>query len=218
MDLPNTRLLEGVEPSVIQSLLSRAQARTCRARELVIREHQSGYGLLFVLSGSINAFFSTAAGGQLMVRIVRGPDVVLNLCGGPSAELAQALEDTHVVVVARADLERALEQSHRLTRNALQCAAVQLATYGHSLRTVAFNDVEGRLAQLLLDCCRLYGEPSDEGTRIDIPLTQESLADMLGVARRSVTRAFQRWMRLGVLKKREGRFVVDEDQLTPSWA
>ncbi|MBL8953144.1 MAG: Crp/Fnr family transcriptional regulator [Myxococcaceae bacterium] len=206
-------ILEGVEPAVVSELLAPARHGTYRPGEIIIGPADPGFGLLFVFSGSVKVFFESADGQQVMTKLVAGPGVVACAPGSDGAQLVTALSTAEVLVVRREPFFAALERSHRLTLNVLQIAGRELGEAGRRIRSFAFQSVEERLAELLLSFASQYGRPMADGVRIDLPLTQEELADMLGAARRSVTRSFQRWTRAGALRKRDGRFIVNEQRL-----
>ena len=88
--------------------------------------------------------------------------------------------------------------------------SARLCIAAQNERALAFNPVETRLAQLLMTYVDMYGLPVEGGTKIRIPLTQEELANSLGVARRSVTRALKRWSEAGILRKAGRHFIVRE--------
>jgi CRP-like cAMP-binding protein len=50
-------------------------------------------------------------------------------------------------------------------------------------------DVNRRAAIRLLELADRYGMPADDGVRIDVPLTQDELADWIAVSRPAVARA-----------------------------
>ncbi len=206
-------ILEGVEPAIVDSLMATARRGSYSHGQHIIGPHDPGFGLLFVFSGTVKVFFENAEGQQVMVRLVSGPGVVACAPGVPAAELVTAIEPTEALVVRRDPFFAALERSHRLSQNTLRCVGAELSEAGQRIRSFAFQGVEERLADLLMSFVRMYGRPTHEGVCIDLPLTQEELADMLGAARRSVTRSFQRWTRAGALRKRDGRFIVNEQRL-----
>lgn len=213
-DLARTNpLLEGVEPEVTRSLLARARHGCYQAHDPIVQGGDGAFGLLFVFSGSVKSFYSSEDGAQVMVRIVRGPEAIAGCPGAFGTEWVQALEPCEALLVGVGDYQAALARSHRLTLNALQAVGSQLAAASNSIRSFAFRGVEGRLADLLISLAREYGARTHDGVRIELPLTQEELADMLGVARRSVTRSFRRFAESGALSKRDGRFIVREARL-----
>ena len=69
-----------------------------------------------------------------------------------------------------------------------------------------FNSSEKRLARILLLMAE-YGEPGEPETQIP-PISQETLAEMIGTTRSRVSFFMNRFRRLGVLSKYNGRIQV----------
>jgi CRP-like cAMP-binding protein len=64
-----------------------------------------------------------------------------------------------------------------------------------------------RLQHLLLKLADNLGEPTQEGTVIRVPVTHETLANMIGASRVRVTSTLNQLQREGFVVKR-GRFLV----------
>ncbi len=64
-----------------------------------------------------------------------------------------------------------------------------------------------RLVHLLLKLAENLGEPDAEGTLIRVPITHETLANMIGASRVRVTSMLSQFQREGLLT-RQGRFMV----------
>ncbi len=201
-------LLDGVEPHVVSALLSNGRCRDYAANEPIVRPPRPGFGLLFVFCGSAKIFYEDPDGRQVLTRLLRAGEVALGCPGDDPHELVEALEPSQAMVVGKAELDAALAASHRLSLNVLRQAGGQLHQLGASVRSFAFCSVEERLAELLSSLAQRYGRKLGHGVRIELPLTQDSLADMLGVGRRSVTRALQPWTQSGALLKKDGRFTL----------
>ena len=73
---------------------------------------------------------------------------------------------------------------------------------------LAFLDVGGRLAKKLLELASTHGVARGRGVMLDLPLTQDELASMLGVTRESVNRQLARFRRLGLVAAEKRRFLV----------
>jgi len=72
---------------------------------------------------------------------------------------------------------------------------------------LAFLDVSGRLARRLLDLSATNGVQREDGILLQVTLTQEELANMIGVTRESVNRNLSMFRRLGLIA-REGRKII----------
>ncbi|APE33956.1 hypothetical protein BOX37_08210 [Nocardia mangyaensis] len=81
----------------------------------------------------------------------------------------------------------------RVVVDRLREADVQRLEFG------AYNVTE-RIARLLVDYARRYGEQGDDGVIITLPLSQEELAHAAGASREAVSKALKRLRDLGVLR------------------
>lgn len=75
-------------------------------------------------------------------------------------------------------------------------------------------EVDRRLARLLVSLADRFGVPGQRGVKIDIPLTQQDLATMIGSSRQTVTTTLQRFKDGGLLAVgKKSLEVVDPDGL-----
>jgi CRP/FNR family transcriptional regulator len=68
------------------------------------------------------------------------------------------------------------------------------------LRNSALAGSEERLASLLLRLCDDFGEPTPEGIVIKLDVSQDEMAEMAGMSRRTLTRALTRLKSMHLIK------------------
>ena len=73
---------------------------------------------------------------------------------------------------------------------------------------VAFLDIPGRGALKLLELADTKGERSAEGVVIRVPLSQRTLAGMVGASRENVNRTLHRFVQLGYISQSRGTITV----------
>lgn len=73
---------------------------------------------------------------------------------------------------------------------------------------LAFRDIPGRVARKLLKLAAVRGERSESGTVIALPLSQRTLAGLVGASRENVNRALSRFASLGLIKVERGRITL----------
>jgi CRP/FNR family transcriptional regulator len=62
------------------------------------------------------------------------------------------------------------------------------------------RDVASRLARVLVKFSQQYGVKTDSGVRIDLPVTHQDLANMIGTARETVSRNMARFRQKGYVR------------------
>src|SRR5512139_1010544 len=77
-----------------------------------------------------------------------------------------------------------------------------------TMRALAVERVDVRLANILLKLCDKVGEPTGEGIRINLPLSRQDLADMAGTTIETAIRVMSRLRKEGLVHTEVGGYVV----------
>lgn len=208
-------IFAGVEQAVQHTLTTAGTVQRFAAGDELLTEDDDDTAFFVLLSGSVKVLYRNPDGYQVVVKLLAAPAVFGEmecLAGIPYLESVAALETAQALVIPRDAFLAALDTSHRLTRNLLGDVSARLCIAAQNERALAFNPVETRLASLLLTYLDMYGLPVEQGSKIRIPLTQDDLANALGVARRSITRVVTRWLKDRVLIKERGHFIIADCQ------
>lgn len=108
------------------------------------------------------------------------------------------------------EFRRSVERSHALALKLFQVAARKGQVLRSLLARDSFLDVEERVARFLMSQAEYYGQPEDGGVRINVRITQQELADFLGISRVAVSQCLSELRQKGILYKR-GRYLLIRD-------
>jgi CRP/FNR family cyclic AMP-dependent transcriptional regulator len=113
------------------------------------------------------------------------------------------LEDSVLFWIDREAFQNCLQTMPRLTLNLTEIMSRRIRIANERIKALATLDVYGRIAHHLLVLAHEYGEEVDDGTRIQIRLTQGDLASLVGASRVRVNQAL-------VLLRRRGAISADQ--------
>jgi CRP-like cAMP-binding protein len=130
------------------------------------------------------------------------------LDGRPRSASAAALRETETVALDRADFTAVIRSRPEAAMAVLAAVAGRLRETNEMAGDLAFLDVGGRLAKKLLELAAAHGVQRPGGILLDLRLTQEELANMVGVTRESVNRNLALLRREGVIGGQGRRFVI----------
>jgi CRP/FNR family cyclic AMP-dependent transcriptional regulator len=108
----------------------------------------------------------------------------------------------------RAVLETCPEAMRVFVRRVSQIARAHAGRVALS----AFDDARSRLARLLLELADSHGVPTARGRCIELPLSQRTLAGLVGVRRERVNRLIAAWRREGALDFEDGIVTVLQER------
>jgi CRP/FNR family cyclic AMP-dependent transcriptional regulator len=137
---------------------------------------------------------ATPAGGEVILGL-RGPgDVVGELSaldGEPRTATALAVDDVEAVVAPARLMVAMLARDPELAGELLRLLAGRLRESDRQRQEFAMLDSLGRVARRLLELAERFGEPSGEGVRVELPLSQEQLASWCGCSREATVKALR---------------------------
>jgi CRP/FNR family transcriptional regulator/CRP/FNR family cyclic AMP-dependent transcriptional regulator len=210
--LAQAPLFEGVEAAELEPLRAAARTRRYAKDEHVFREGDPGSHLYLVKSGQVKIARVAATGSEIVFAVVGPGEVFGELSlfepdGERSAD-AIALEPTECALLARDAVVAFLLAHPPLLLRMISALIAYIQRKDRAMAEVAFLDIPGRVAQRLLDLAASRGERVAEGVVIRIPLSQRTLAGMVGASRENVNRALHRFVELGYISQARGTITV----------
>ncbi len=207
-------VFEGVDKWVLEGFVAQGETREFEAGYIILEEDKPANTFWVLIKGSVRIFYIGPDGTEVVVKIFGAPAVFGEmecLTDIPWLENVDAVERAVLLAVPRKVFIDAAAQSAAFSRNMMVDLAARLCISAQNERSLAFNTVETRLANLMETYVDFYGVPVEGGKKIRIPLSQEDLANALGVNRKSITRTLKKWTEESILGK-EGKYYIVQDE------
>lgn len=190
--LEHAPLFSVLHPADLATLASRFHAVRYGRGEVVFREGEPAERLLLIDEGKVKLSISHPSGQELLIGVLGRGQIFGELeviDRGPRAMDARAMEDSRVYALASDDFWTMLENRPALARRLLELMARRLRRADQTSQDLVFFDATTRLARRLLELAEEHGEPlEDQAVRILVRVTQEEMAQMIGVTRESANR------------------------------
>jgi CRP-like cAMP-binding protein len=206
-------ILQGLDAAALDAIAARALWKSYDAGTVLTRDGEPAWAYWLLLGGSVRVFYRSPEGLEVTVKLFAAPAAWAEMQVLHSyihTEDCVAVDRATVACLRKADFEALLDLHPRFMKNVLLDAGARFLIATQHERALAFLSVPARLAHLLLSYVRLYGVPVEGGVMIRARLSQDELANGLGVARKSIVRTFQEWAKDGVLEKRGVHYVVTD--------
>jgi CRP/FNR family transcriptional regulator, cyclic AMP receptor protein len=150
--------------------------------------------VVVVLAGRAKVFSLTEQGEQVVLAVC-GPGALLGelsaLDGAPRSASVGAIEPLEGLVVPVAVFVEFLRQHPEASVALIRSIVGRLRDA--DLKRIEFGafDILGRVASRLVELTDRFGEPSPDGIRITLPLSQDELAGWVGGSREAVSKALR---------------------------
>ena len=159
--------------------------------------------LWIIVEGRIAAEFQDYSGKVLKVETLKESEAVAtSILFAPENVLPVTLTaetEVHICNIPRPRVIKLLQQEEQFLTNFLQDNGLRLSILAEKLRLVQFSSIKEKIASYLLDQADKQGTDSPK-----LSVTKETLAEIFGVTRPSLSREFSRLCSEQVLSQ-EGR-------------
>jgi len=208
-------LFTGLNDGELNEIASLVLERRYQKGRIIFVEGEPGEAIYFLKSGLVKVSKQDGEGREHTLHYVNPGDifgeVVLFDAGGYPAT-AEVVENAEVGLIRNRDMDRLLLKNPVMTLEMLKIMARRLRNSQQQIMELALKDTTRRLAGLLLKLAEEHGVAGDKGMMIDLPLTNQELANLIGTSRETVNRIlgeFRRRKAITVVKQ-EGIFVNRE--------
>jgi CRP/FNR family transcriptional regulator, cyclic AMP receptor protein len=216
--IAQTPIFRGLAATELEQLRAATRTRRFERNSYLFREGDPGSHLIIVVRGEIK-IAHVSEGGAEVVFAIAGPGGVLGELSifekdGLRTADAQALDTAECLIIARGPLIEFLSIRPALLLHIISTLCSYIKRKDAALGEVSFLDIPGRVALKLIELAASKGRPTSTGIVIDVPLSQRTLAGMVGASRENVNRALSRFADLGYIRQSRGRIeVLDREQL-----
>ena len=206
-----SRLFTGLGSKAVELVIAAAVRRRCRRGEVLFRQGAAARFVYMLETGKVKLTRLTSDGQLVLLRVVIAGDPL----GGVAAlgernypVSAQAADDCTVLAWDGRTMDRLLRAHPQLAINVIRFVSERLHDMQRRYEELATQQVEQRLARVLLRLATRTGRRVDEGVLIDVPLTRQDLAEMTGTTLFTVSRVLNRWQKAGVIRAGRQRIIV----------
>lgn len=212
-ELGRAALFSELPDDLLADLSGRMVRRRYRKDSVVFVQGEYGTRCYVILSGSVK-IGAYAPDGREAVLAVLGPGDVFGELSlfddAPRSADATAIEKVELLSLDNQALTEAVRAHPELATSLLRVLSRRLRLANERFQDAAFFDVTGRIARRLADLSAQHGVGAPEGVLVDVPLSQEALANMIGATRESVNKALAGLTRRGLVRREGRRYVVTD--------
>jgi CRP-like cAMP-binding protein len=209
--LTRAPVFAGLPPREVQAVAAVAREERVRARDYVFMEGDPARWFCLVKTGHVKILRHARAGRDVVLELL-GPG---EMFGGvavierrPYPASAQAMEPSVVVKIPQEAIVALTERQPTIIREIALMIGRRLRGAHDSMKALAVDPVEARLAAALVRLAEREGTPAGEGVALPFPLTRQSLADMTGTTVETTIRIVSRWLKQRLLREAGGRLVL----------
>ena len=186
----------------LASIAAVAKVRRYAKDDVIFHADESGDVFCLIKEGQVKVTMISPEGKEIILSML-GPGEFFGemalLDDAPRSATVVATEPIELVTIYRNDFLQILQENFSITRKVFAELSRRLRNASNRIESLATMDVYGRLARFFLDLARENGKPLDNGYVAVTRPTHQSIANMIGTSRETVSRLIHDLMRQNLL-------------------
>ncbi|MCY1399996.1 cAMP receptor protein [compost metagenome] len=194
-----------------EETLARSNLRNLPAGRCLYRRGELSDGAYIILDGIIRLSNTSADGHEAVLNFYEPGNwigEVSMIDGLPRTHDAFAHAQSVVLQVTPPHFEELLARHPSFSRQVLSLECLRLRAMLVAFSSFSTQSLEQRLAGRLLGLGVSFGSPGAQGLQIDLHLSQETMAQLIGATRQRVNQVLKKWEAEGMIEHRYGRVTV----------
>lgn len=194
----------------LEQVRSKMAVKRFKKNEIILYEEDTNEFIYMILTGAVKVIQTSEDGKETILAMHHARDFFgeMTLIDGKTVPATvAATEDSTISIIAKKDFYSLLYNQNKVLERLLQILCHRLRDSWEKIKILTHKDASLRIRTLFVMLSNEYGEKTPEGVTLKVKLTHQSVADMTGLARETVTRVLDRWQREGEISILKNRYI-----------
>lgn len=210
-DFESESILADLPESDLELLMAHKSEHVYKKGEVIFRERGYPTGIFYITEGKVKKYKVDEHGREQIIYVANsgellGYHAILSLDNYPDS--AAVLEQSIITFIPKEDFWEAINQSDVLNRRLLKTLSHEFAVLANSLTMFAQKSVRERLALQLIVIREKYKVNFEPGMPVEINMSRDDLASLVGTARENVVRMLSEFKDEGTVETKGRKIIV----------
>ena len=210
-DFKSEFVLTDLPPEDFELLTTKKTEKLYKKGAIIFREGSFPSGIFYIIDGKVKKYKLDKDGKEHIIYVadtgeLLGYHAILSEDRYPDS--AAALEESRVAFIPKDNFLDALDQSSTLTRRLLKTLSHEFAVLANGLSMFTQKSVRERLALQLIVIREKYKVNFQPGMPVEINMSRDDLASLVGTARENVVRVLSEFKEAGILETKGRKIIV----------
>jgi CRP/FNR family transcriptional regulator, cyclic AMP receptor protein len=187
-----------------------------RKNVTIFHINDPGNALFILKNGMVKITIEDQSGREIILRILYPTEFFGEMAlidGMPRSATVTTQEPSDALIIYREQFISLIEKSPKILLDMAAVLSRRLRKVNELIRSLAFYDVYGKVARVLLNLAAERGRTTGRGTVIDLRLTQQELAELAGMSRETMTRTLRDFQQAGCVSIDAGIITILETDM-----
>lgn len=211
-------IFENLDCDELEEIALQIEHKSFDKGSMIFTEGSDANTLFFINVGKIKLYKYNKDGKEQILHILTNGDFFgeLDLIKSSNYQFnAKALDDAKICTLKKSEVKNIILKKPEIALKLLESVGERLSAIENLAQNLSTNDVDARIAYLLLNLMDKYSEELEGKKLINLPLSREDMANYIGVTRETISRKLKKFEDEELIKLIGTKkiLILDEDGL-----
>jgi CRP/FNR family transcriptional regulator, cyclic AMP receptor protein len=210
-------VFSGLNEEELQLVETITNTRPYKKRMNVFMEGEVREAVFFILSGIVKAYKIDEEGNEQVISILHEGDMFPHVGFFDESSYpatVEVVDDAELLVIRIDDFEDLMMKHPQISIKVMKMLGQKILDLQERIQGFISKDVQHRFIHTLLKLAEEQGMEQENGIYLNISITNQDFANMVGTSRESISRALTKMKKQGLLKAdRQGILIYDIKKL-----
>lgn len=208
--LQRINLFKEMPPDEMEELARLTRMELAKRKETIFFPGESSHQVYLLKTGRVKISRISEEGREITLALLQPGEIFgeLEILEGSLRDtVAEAMEDSQLCVIQKEQFLSLIRKQPELSFRLTKLIGLRLRQIESRVEDLVFRDVPSRLAHLLLQLSEDYGKAMPEGVLLNIKVTHQEMANLIGSIRETVSAALGEFKKEGLIAF-DGRKII----------
>ena len=193
--LKDMAVFSRMEKDEIEMICKNSNVKSYEKNEIIFFEEDDSRNLYLLVNGQVKLTMLSPDGKEKVLTILQEGDLFGEISlfdHNPHPVTAEVQKKARLLTLPFNQLEKMIIEKPQLALKIIEALSKKTRLLTSQVRDLVFHDAAERMASLLLRFGKDFGREEDGRTKIDLILTHQEIANLLGVSRVTVTKTINK--------------------------
>lgn len=188
-------IFENLDCNELEEIVEEIEHKTFDKGTMIFSEGSEANTLFFINEGKIKLYKYNKDGKEQILHILTNGDFFgeLDLIKSSTYKFnAKAMDNAKICTLKKSEVKNIIMKKPEIAIKLLESVGERLAAIENLAQNLSTNDVDARIAYLLINLMDKYSEEEDGKKLIKLPLSREDMANYIGVTRETISRKLKK--------------------------
>ena len=212
------QIFENLDSKELLKIVNKINHKEYNKGDIIFTEGNVANTLYFINEGKIKLYKHTKDGKEQILHILSEGDFFgeLELIKPSKYGFnSKAIVDAKICTLTKDEMKDIMIDNPEISIKLLEAVGERLSRVENLVQNLATNDIDSRMAYLIIDLMKECGKKSGSNISLNLPLSREDMANYIGVTRETISRKLKKFENEGLIKilGTKNIVILDEERL-----